>query len=1106
MMRKIIISQVFSLLFVLSSYAGQIDVNNAKNVAKNFYWEKVTLSKGMDYNNINLSLVYARSEGNIPVYYIFNVNQDDGFVIIAADDDVYPFLGYTFTGKYIDNIEQPINFIEWMDHNKDQILFVKENGLQADEQISEAWNKYQTKPQPTDPILGVNPLLTTTWDQGTYYNASCPVDNAGPGGHVWAGCVATAMGQVMKFHNHPEQGTGSHSYYCSPYGTLSANFGATTYNWTSMPNSLYSHNSAVATLLYHCGVSVEMMYGPDGSGAYTSDTRSALINYFSYSSTAQYKQKAYYSTSGWEALLRDELEASRPMIYRGQGTGGHAFVCDGYQGTNHFHFNWGWSGYANGYFYVSNLNPGGYNFTTLQAAVIGIQPSALAPVADFTADVTNVNAGDQVQFTDQSTGNVTSRNWTFYGGTPASSTQQNPTITYNTAGNYTVSLTVTGPGGSDTETKTDYITVINVIPDPHFDFEGGDPSNPVWTIYLSNCEFEGEDMQAGDEVAIFDGDIMVGAFVLDQICSPENQFDNDMIAFSMLFTQPGYQAGNSYAFKCWDASQEIESAYFNVELLDPYGDAYTGDVFPAGEYDYSIVGLDFSMAPDAHFDFEGGDPSNPVWTIYLGGGAIEGVDLVPGDEIAIFNGDVMVGAFMLDQVITMDNIFDNDLIVFSELVSQPGYEVGNVYSFKCWDASEELEIEYFEIELFNPYGDAFTGDVFPAGDGEYSMVALDFLSNVSQSFDLSYGFQFISSAVDPDDPDMMIVMADVLNDNLDFVRNSQGSMLRKIGPNWVNGIGNWVVEEGYLVKMNADDSFSITGTLVDPTTPIPVETGFQFVSYFPTSPMDALLAFETIIGDDLDFIRDSEGAMIRKIGPNWINGIGDGMPGEGYLIKMYADSEIIYPAAAKSSGKTTVVPSYLIFDAGNPAEAVYTLYLKGLEIGDEVAAYDGDKMIGATRINSQNAFENELPVFSSLINGQGYEEGNPIILKVWSENNIVSADFTMEAIYDSYVSDVYPEGDGNYSVVNITKGSIENAEETISVYPNPSKGIFNISLEGIKDDISIKVFDLRGKEYSNFESIGSTSTQLDLTELPAGVYFINFSGKNFSEVRKIVIQ
>ncbi|MBI9038994.1 MAG: C10 family peptidase [Bacteroidales bacterium] len=973
-MRKILISTILSLLIVFSAFAGQVNINEAKNVAKNFYWDKVTLSNRMSYDNINLSLVFTRSEGSSPVYYIFNVNQEDGFVIIAADDDVYPFLGYAFTGKYVDNIDQPINFKTWIDHSKDQILFVKENGLQADEQISEAWKKYQTQAQSTDPVLGVNPLLTTNWDQGNYYNALCPVDNAGPGGHVYAGCLATAMGQVMKYHNHPEQGTGQHSYYCAPYGTQTANFGATTYNWSSMPNSVYYNNTAVATLLFHCGVSVNMMYGPDGSGAWTTDSRTALINYFSYSSSAQYKQKSSYSSSAWENLLKTELEASRPMIYRGQGSGGgHAFVCDGYQGTNHFHFNWGWSGYYNGYFYVSNLNPGGSNLNDLQAAVIGIQPATLAPVADFSSDVTNIYTGDQVNFTDESTGNITSRNWTFYGGTPTTSTQQNPTITYNTAGDYSVILTVTGPGGSDSETKTNYITVTD-------------------------------------------------------------------------------------------------------------------------------------LAPEYHFEFEGGDPSNPVWTIYFGGASFEGIDLMPDDEIAIFDGDVMVGVFMLDQVITMDNVFENDLIVFSELVSQPGYEVGNTYSFKCWDASEELEIESFDIELFNPYGDAFTGGEFPAGDGEYSIAAIDFLSNTSQSFDLNYGFQFISSAVDPDDPNMLTVVEEILNENLAFIRNSQGTMLRKIGPNWVNGIGNWIVEEGYLVKMNADDSFSITGALVDPATPISVIAGFQFVSYLPTSPMNALSAFGTIIGDDLEFIRNSEGTMIRKIGPNWVNGIGDCNPDEGYLVKMFAAGEIIYPTYAKSSGKTTKVPSNLIFKGGNPAEAVYSLYIQGLEIGDEVAAYDGEKMVGATRINSQNAFENELPVFSILTSGQGFEEGNPINFKVWSENTILPADFTMEAIYDSYVSNDYPEGDGKYSIVNITKGKIANSEETISVYPNPSEGIFNISFKGIKSDIQIRVLDLRGKEYYNFEFTGSDLTQLDLSELVAGVYFISFNGKDFNEVKKIVIQ
>jgi len=379
-------------------------------------------------------------------------------------------------------------------------------------------------------------------------------------------------------------------------------------------------------------------------------------------------------------------------------------------------------------------------------------------------------------------------------------------------------------------------------------------------------------------------------------------------------------------------------------------------------------------------------------------------------------------------------------------------------------------------------------------------------SQVAQQINLSSGFGFVSSHVIPDNPDMLVVTSEILNNNLDFARNSLGQTLRKIGPNWVNGIGDWIVDEGYLVKMFDGDSFTINGTLVDPVTPIPVITGFQFVSYFPETSMDAFIAFETIIGDDLHFIRGSEGTMIRKIGPNWVNGIGDCNSGEGYLVKMFAAGEIIYPSTAKSSEKVNNVPLHFVFKAGNPAEAVYTLYLKGLEIGDEVAAFGGDKMIGSVKINSQNAFENELPVFSTLISGQGYEEGNPIILKVWSENEIADADFAMEEIYDSYVSDVYPDGDGKYSVVYIAKGTNENTDKAISIYPNPSNGIFNITLEGIIGDIQIKVFDLRGKEYSDFELSGSTSTLLNLTDLAAGVYFIRFSGKDFNYVNKIVIK
>ena len=197
------------------------------------------------------------------------------------------------------------------------------------------------------------------------------------------------------------------------------------------------------------------------------------------------------------------------------------------------------------------------------------------------------------------------------------------------------------------------------------------------------------------------------------------------------------------------------------------------------------------------------------------------------------------------------------------------------------------------------------------------------------------------------------------------------------------------------------------------------------------------------------------------------------------------------------------------FEGGNAADPVFTIYIEGLEIGDEVAAYDGDILVGAMKINSTKDFENELAVFSTLTNGQGYKAGNPITLKVWSDNNIVPSDFTVEAIYDSYVSDKYPVEDGEYSVVNITKGRIEKAEETISIYPNPSDGIFNISIEGVSDKVQIKVFDVHGNDYSFFEVEGTKNIiteKLDLKELAAGVYFISFTSRNLSQVEKIVIQ
>ena len=186
-------------------------------------------------------------------------------------------------------------------------------------------------------------MLTTTWNQSPYYNSLCP-DSAGI--HAVTGCAATAQAQVMKFWNWPETGVGEHSYSSSSYGgTLSANFGATTYNWSIMPNSVSSANTAgqaVALLMYHCGIAVDMNYSPDGSGAQTGDVPAALSEHFRYGACANMKARDSYAKSVWEDMLIETFDRGIPVVYAGNDSdGGHAFNCDGYNNNRYFHFNWG---------------------------------------------------------------------------------------------------------------------------------------------------------------------------------------------------------------------------------------------------------------------------------------------------------------------------------------------------------------------------------------------------------------------------------------------------------------------------------------------------------------------------------------------------------------------------------------------------------------------------------------------------------------------------------------------------------------------------------------------------------------------------------------------
>lgn len=445
----------FTLLilgFSLSIKADPVSLESAQIVAQNFYQHYSSRS----VNTIADKIVYK--DNSTPVFYVFTYEKG-GFVIVAADDAVTPILGYSTTSTF-DKNSIPINAQDWIGSYTGQISEIINKRIDNSQTLV-LWNKIRHNHFSTNRDA-VTPLCSSTWNQDCYYNDKCPSDVKATStcGHVYVGCVATAMSQIMKFWNYPTHGNGTHTYTHPTYGTLSADFGSTTYNWANMEDNVTSNNDDVATLMFQCGVSVEMNYGVDGSGAFSSDVPSALVNYFSYSPTAEILTYSNFTNSNWIMMLKGELNAQRPIYYSGDnGAEGHAFVCDGYDSNDMFHFNWGWSGSFDGYFAIGALNPNASSkFNLNNQAIVRIHPPSSAPIADFTSDNTSPDLGATVTFTDMSTNNPTSWSWYFEGGTPSTSTSQNPQVTYSSAGNYLVALTVRNASGSDTKTVSRYIS------------------------------------------------------------------------------------------------------------------------------------------------------------------------------------------------------------------------------------------------------------------------------------------------------------------------------------------------------------------------------------------------------------------------------------------------------------------------------------------------------------------------------------------------------------------------------------------------------------------------------------------------------------------------
>ena len=453
--KQIAICLVGLLLIGKVAQADPVDREQARTVATNF--ARVA--------NLNINLTPTKGaedpmSGQFSNFYVFTGSNGRGFVIVSADDCTTPILGYSEDAPFVFD-SMPDHIREWLQGYEDEIAYYRSHTPRAGSTTSGLWQELlDMPPQPgmgtakTGDNTVVQPLLQTQWDQVPLYNAHCPRHNARRycpitendtdtlTGSIQTvtGCVATATAQVMKYWNWPPHGRGSNQYSYSydeiliydtvidgiaqaiskdntsrSYRkTLSATFADTTFAWDDMPESLISSSSssevnAVATLMYNVGIALNMGYGPS-SGATTINgntlghhtVEEVLRDYFYYSHTVASVQQQDFTEEEWKAMLRHELDAARPIVYKGRSTSGsgHSFVCDGYDDNDMFHFNWGWGGYCDGYYPIGGLNPapGGTgaatesNYNLGGGAVIGIEPAAtMQPETGTTTIIATAN-------------------------------------------------------------------------------------------------------------------------------------------------------------------------------------------------------------------------------------------------------------------------------------------------------------------------------------------------------------------------------------------------------------------------------------------------------------------------------------------------------------------------------------------------------------------------------------------------------------------------------------------------------------------------------------------------------------------------------------------
>ncbi len=387
------LSSILMLMAAATMLAGPVSQQDAMQEAAQFLAARGH-SAGGPLRQAARS-VQLQPQGDAAYYYIFNIGDNGGFVVVSGDDRTNPILGYSDQGSY-ETGRMPASLTQWLDDYEQQLKILSRLTVQQADAVLAAPRR-----TPVATRHSISPLVTSHWDQATPYWNQCPQFMSDDGESyelAYTGCVATSMSQIMNYYKWPKTTTQvipSYSFIYSDglnYGTattdalpvVSFDWDHMCDNYTGAEDSVYTQ--AVSQLMLYAGHAVKMQYGTSSSGAYTDDIPGGFLNYFGYdSNTLRIAFRSDYEQEAWDNLIYDELANGRPTIYNGTAGsgGGHSFVCDGYEYGDYFHINWGWGGMGDGYFQLAILNPNasgiggaasGEGYNIKQNAIVGIKP------------------------------------------------------------------------------------------------------------------------------------------------------------------------------------------------------------------------------------------------------------------------------------------------------------------------------------------------------------------------------------------------------------------------------------------------------------------------------------------------------------------------------------------------------------------------------------------------------------------------------------------------------------------------------------------------------------------------------------------------------------